>query len=75
MSETLNPGRAAPVAIEISLATYLQELEFLVNIDSGTTDIAGVTQMAEWMAEQYRSLGWSVEQATLNQAAAAPPGA
>ena len=68
MSETLNPGRAAPVASEISLATYLQELEFLVNIDSGTTDIAGVTQMAEWMAGQYRTLGWHVEQADLGPA-------
>ncbi len=65
MIEKHNPGPAASVENEISLDAYRQELEYLVNIDSGTTDIAGVTQMAEWMAKRYRSLGWYVEQADL----------
>ena len=68
MMSTHHSGQAAPAASEISLDTYRQELESLVSIDSGTTDIAGVTQMASTMAEQYRRLGWHVEQADLGPA-------
>ena len=58
----------APAENGISLDSYRQELEVLVNIDSGTADIAGVATMAEQMAEKYRAIGWYVEQANLGPA-------
>ena len=65
MTGTHKEGAAAPAANEISLVAYRQELAELVNIDSGTADIAGVATMAERMAEKYRALGWHVEFADL----------
>ncbi len=45
----------------MDLQHYLKELEELVNIDSGTLIREGVTKVAEFMAEKYRSIGWQTE--------------
>jgi glutamate carboxypeptidase len=41
--------------------SYLGDLRTLVNIDCGTFIPAGVNQVADLMAERFRSAGWSVE--------------
>lgn len=44
----------------LELSNYLKELEYLVNIDSVSSDAAGTAKIAEFMAAKYRSLGWQV---------------
>lgn len=46
---------------DFSLAEYLCELEHLVNIDSGSKDIAGTTAVAEYFAEKFEQIGWQVK--------------
>lgn len=41
--------------------SYLQDLELLVNTDSGTADIAGVAQVADWFHKQFQALGWRIQ--------------
>ncbi|WP_337996784.1 M20 family metallopeptidase [Oleispirillum naphthae] len=40
---------------------YLEELESLVNIDSGTYCKAGVDFVAEWFAQRFSAMGWKTE--------------
>ena len=46
---------------DFSLAEYLCELEHLVNIDSGSKDIAGTTAIADYFAEKFEQIGWQVK--------------
>ncbi len=46
---------------DFSLAEYLRELEHLVNIDSGSKDIAGTTAIADYFAEKFEQIGWQVK--------------
>lgn len=45
----------------MELRNYIDELRLLVNTDSGTSTIAGVTKVAEMMFEKYRDMGWHTE--------------
>lgn len=45
--------------MNFSLTEYLQELEYLVNIDSGTYD-PGAGKIAEYFTEKFQELGWNV---------------
>ena len=38
--------------IDFSLGEYLHELEYLVNIDSGSRDVAGTTAIGDYFAEK-----------------------
>lgn len=40
-------------SIMLNLSDYLQDLETIVNIDSGTYDIAGVNQVQDWFYKQF----------------------
>ena len=68
MSRVNNKEHEITAMNEICIDTYCQELECLVNIDSGTTHIAGVAKVAELMAEKYRAMGWHVERTDLGSA-------
>lgn len=47
--------------MQFDLEQYRKELEFLVNIDSGSRCIDGVNQVTDWFSERYAALGWPVE--------------
>jgi len=51
-----------PVAQEPDLATFEEELRWLVNIDSGSRCVAGVNTVADWFGARYRAMGWPVEE-------------
>jgi glutamate carboxypeptidase len=44
-----------------NLATYLEDLRYLVNIDSGSYDSEGVAQVAEFFNRKFSELGWKVK--------------
>lgn len=46
--------------MDFSLKEYLQELEYLVNLDSGTYD-PGAGRIADYFTEKFCDLGWKVE--------------
>lgn len=46
----------------MDLSTYLSELEYLVNIDSGSDDSTGLRRMADFFSEKFRQIGWLVEE-------------
>lgn len=46
--------------MKFDLETYTGELEFLVNIDSGSRCVEGVNQVTEWFAERFLGLGWNI---------------
>jgi len=46
----------------MDLNKYLKELEYLVNIDSGTEDVEGVTKVADFFATKFRELNWNVHE-------------
>lgn len=45
----------------MNITEYLEELRELVNIDSGTQTIKGVTRVASIMEKKYRDIGWHAE--------------
>ncbi len=51
---------------KIEVSSYLEELEYLVNIDSVSSDAAGTAKIAEFMTAKYRSLGWQVKEHQFN---------
>lgn len=50
------------------LATYLHELEQLVNLDSGSYDPEGVRKIADYFAAKFQALGWQVTYRQVNEA-------
>ena len=46
----------------MDLAQYLKELEYLVNIDSGSEDCEGVSKVADFFAEKFNEIGWNVHE-------------
>jgi glutamate carboxypeptidase len=46
---------------DFDLATYLEDLQYLVNIDSGSYDTEGVAQVAEFFSQRFSALGWKVK--------------
>lgn len=45
----------------MNMDTYLSELEYLVNIDSGSDNPAGLARVASFFSERFKELGWIVE--------------
>lgn len=43
-----------------NLQEYLQDLEYLVNIDSGSRDTVGIGKVADFFSERFLALGWQV---------------
>jgi glutamate carboxypeptidase len=46
--------------MDFDLPAFHEELEFLVNIDSGSRCLKGVERVTDWFSERYRKLGWPV---------------
>lgn len=46
---------------QFDLQKYLNELEMLVNIDSGSYDVEGIKKIAHYFEALYKELGWTVE--------------
>ena len=49
----------------MELASFINDLQTVVNIDCGTHNIAGVTKVAAYMEQKYKKLGWHAEQVDL----------
>ena len=47
--------------MQFDLNKFREELNHLVNIDSGSRCIEGVNELADWFSERYQSLGWQLE--------------
>jgi len=45
----------------MELKEYLKDLEYLVNIDSGSEDTEGVNRVADFFEEKFRELGWIIK--------------
>ena len=46
----------------MDLNQYLKELEYLVNIDSGSEDYEGVNKVADFFVEKFSDMGWNVHE-------------
>lgn len=46
---------------DFSLEEYLKELEYLVNIDSGSKDAEGTEKIAGYFREKFLQIGWDVK--------------
>ena len=46
---------------EFNLEAYLKDVEHLVNIDSGSHNVAGITTVADFFSERFEALGWNVK--------------
>ena len=47
-------------AADFDLDAFLKDLEFLVNIDSGSADREGVSAVADFFEEEFTKIGWQV---------------
>lgn len=47
--------------MKLDLERYLQELELLVNIDSGQGNPEGITAVGDFFADRFAAMGWIVE--------------
>jgi glutamate carboxypeptidase len=54
--------------MDFSQEEYLKELEYLVNIDSGSFDPEGTAKIAAYFTEKFRALGWQVTSHQLDTA-------
>ena len=50
--------------MSFSLDRYLQDLELIVNIDSGSKNSKGINQVADFFNERYQKLGYLTEKTT-----------
>ena len=52
--------------INVNVEQFLQELELLVNMDSGQGNPGGITAVAQWFKDRFDSLGWITELADVS---------
>ncbi len=50
------------------LDKYMEDLEYLVNIDSGSRYVAGITKIADYFTEEFEKLGFTVKRHDLDEA-------
>lgn len=46
----------------MNLQSYLEDLEYLVNIDSGTENAKGVNKVADYFVQKFRDMNWDVKE-------------
>lgn len=51
----------------MDLNLYLQQLETLVNLDSGSKNAVGINRVADLLEQWYQELGWNVESVFLGE--------
>lgn len=54
---------------KFNLEEYIEKLEYLVNIDSGSKTPEGVKKVADYIEDQYKTLGLSVKRHTFSKEA------
>lgn len=54
---------------DFDATTYLQDLEQLVNIDSGSENQPGIARVAEILSKKYTDMGWTVHKHQFDPAA------
>jgi len=54
--------------INFNEKTFLRELQYLVNVDSGIHCVDGLEKIADFFVEKYRSMGMAVEKKTFDPA-------
>ena len=47
--------------ITMDIKEYLDDLRYIVNIDSGSDDIEGLNKVADFFAPRFEDIGWIVE--------------
>lgn len=52
--------------INVNVEQFLQELELLVNMDSGQGNPGGITAVAQWFKDRFDALGWITELADVS---------
>ena len=52
---------------EFKLSKYLKELEYLVNIDSVSSESSGTEKVAAFMKEKFSGLGWNIQEHQFNK--------
>ena len=52
--------------INFNVEQFLQELELLVNMDSGQGNPGGITAVAQWFKDRFDALGWITELADVS---------
>lgn len=55
----------------IDLNEYLNDLEYLVNIDSGSNDIEGVRKVSDFFIKKFTEIGWIIDIKELDQSVGA----
>ena len=46
----------------MNLQSYLEDLEYLVNIDSGTENAKGVNKVADYFVQKFKDMNWDVKE-------------
>ena len=49
------------IYMKVDLERYLQELETIVNMDSGQGNPEGITAVGDFFADRFEKMGWIVE--------------
>ena len=47
--------------MQVNVEQFLQELEILVNMDSGQGNPEGITAVGKWLADRLVAKGWQAE--------------
>ncbi|SDY75526.1 M20 family metallopeptidase [Tindallia californiensis] len=55
--------------MQLNIEKYLEELEYLVNIDSGSKYPKGTGKVADFFVKKYKEIGWEVEEIKLSDEA------
>ena len=53
--------------MNINVEQFLQELEILVNMDSGQGNPAGITAVGKWLGDRLAAKGWLMEQVDVGE--------
>ncbi|SFH92535.1 glutamate carboxypeptidase [Tindallia magadiensis] len=55
--------------MQLNIEKYLEELEYLVNIDSGSKHPEGTGKIADFFVKKYKEIGWEIETIKLSDEA------
>ena len=53
--------------MKVNVEQFLQELEILVNMDSGQGNPAGITAVGKWLGDRLAAKGWLMEQVDVGE--------
>ncbi|MEN6567608.1 MAG: M20 family metallopeptidase [Veillonellales bacterium] len=50
------------LSYKFEISRYIRDLEYLVNIDSGSRDVEGIAKVTEFFARKFSEIGWKVKE-------------